>query len=156
MNRVYPGYGLPLLGDPVIRDVVATPSSRKGKLTTVSDLLARGEAPDTAEPEVDSDSGRRGEGLDESFDFHRVRTLQEELIFIGRSLRRSMTKPSTPLHILLLADRLSIAEIAGRMRTDPQDVELHIAGLVSAGIVGEDTSGAVPRYSIIGLSGEQS
>lgn len=127
VREVFPGYGLP----PV--------ETYKEERTSLDQLLGEDARPIDPEDARPIDPRR---SLD---------VLRKAVVGMGRALRET-GRVATPLHVLLLADYLTIGQIAGRLHLDPRDIFAELTELEQAGIVGTVADGgAAQRYFIVGL-----
>jgi hypothetical protein len=81
-----------------------------------------------------------------------LQTAFREVLEIARALRRG-EEPRSPLYALFFEDSVTLGDIAGRLHTDPRDLEVSLQALVQIGWVSKDDSRPRVRYSLIGLAG---
>ncbi|WP_182378680.1 hypothetical protein [Nocardioides sp. WS12] len=128
VDDVYPGYGLPSIDD-------------------------FNETPGLLDDLIDGDLTDSRNDLDQDDLADELRVLKSEVVRLGRGLRHSRREFASTLHVLLLADGLTLGQIAGRLHRDPRDVDSELIELQRVGlIVRTDSGAAMARYSIVGLS----
>ena len=127
VDDVYPGYGLP-----AIDDFVEAP----------------GRLDDLIEDDLGAPSGAQEEAAVEE-----LAVLRKEVVRLGRGLRTGRGAPASAMHVLLLADGLTLGQISGRLHRDPRDVEAELLELQRVGLVARSRDGlGLARFSIVGLS----
>jgi hypothetical protein len=79
-----------------------------------------------------------------------VQALRKEVVNTGRSIRDG-GDPRTVLAALILADRLSLGQIAGMIHQDPRDLDDSLRALIAVGWVDVTSENHLPKYTLIGL-----